>query len=279
MVKETINPYAIYVYSDASMDYDSNNTGGVGIRIVFPDSLNMEPITISIGKYHGANIERLELEGTIQGMNEVLSLFNNEGDKLKNVQTIIFKTDRLSLNDNDKTNSFRIRDWRKNKWCNHEGKPIKNSDLLDKLDKTRKKIIDNTYCKVEIRYVRSKFNKVADKLAASAKKKAIANKNIALNGIKLGKRKHDNIEVDYKLLEENIDYIVHVYKKVPVQNQWEISVEFHEGRFLGQTLKIYSDFETESLLHRHHIYKIRIQNICTYHVNICNAIEEVCYDI
>ena len=124
----SINPYAIYVYCDGAMQYDSKSTGGVGFEIVFPESVELENIQKSFGRYEGANIERLELEGILQGMNGVLDVFQQEREKFRNVQTIIFITDRLSLADSNKTNPYRIRDWRKNKWRNHEGKAIKNID-------------------------------------------------------------------------------------------------------------------------------------------------------
>ena len=229
------NPYALYVFCDGSMDYNARNTGGVGLEIVFPDSIDLENIKKSFGRYEGANIERLELEAILQGMNEVIELFDNNQDILANIKAIIVITDRFGLNDDDKTSQYRIREWRKNGWHNFEGKAIKNSDLLDKIDKTRKKLIDKTFCSLEINYGRRKFNKTADKLAKEGKKQPTLERNIALNGIKIGKRKFDDIGVDYRNLVKKQEYIVHVYKKEPVLDQWEISVEICEGKLFGKT--------------------------------------------
>ena len=270
-----INPYAIYVHCDGAMQYDSKNSGGVGVRIVFPDFVELDDVKKSLGRYEGANIERLELEAILQGMYEILDIFQLEKAKLKNVNTIIFITDRYGLNDSDKTSPFRIRDWRKNKWHNHEGKAIKNSDLLDKIDKTRKKINDQTYCTVKINYARRKFNKKADKLAKAGKKQAITNSTIAQKGLKIGKRKFDDIEVEYSLLEKKSKYHVRVYKKEPVRDQWEISVEFCSGTFTGKKLKIYTDAEIEMKLQRHHEYEIRIKKIYSHHVSIFKTIKEI----
>ena len=134
-----INPYALYVYCDGAMDYDARSTGGIGFEIAFPDFVDLENIEKFDGRYVGANIERLELKAILQGMNEVLKSFEDNKDKLRDIQTIIVITDRLSLNDENRTNPYTIREWRKNKWYSHEGKAIKNSDLLEKIDKTRKK--------------------------------------------------------------------------------------------------------------------------------------------
>lgn len=167
------NPYALYVFCDGSMDYDSKNTGGIGLEIKFPDFVDLESITSSVGKYEGANIERLELEAILQGMNEVVKLFENEKGKLRNVNQIIFITDRIGLTDTERTSPYRISEWRRNRWHNHEGKAIKNSDLLNKIDKTRKKITLKTRCSLQIKYGRRKFNKTADKLAQKGKNKRL----------------------------------------------------------------------------------------------------------
>ena len=275
MNKLSINPYALYVFCDGSMKYDSRNTGGVGLEIAFPDFINLKNIQKSVGRYEGANIERLELEAILQGMNEIIHLFKNEKEKLKNINTIIFITDRSSLNDSEKTSPYRIREWRKNKWHNYEGKPIKNSDLLDRIVKNRKKIIDQTFCSLHINYARRKFNKAADKLAKKGKERPIVKSNIALKGIKIGKRKFNDIELDYNLLEKKNEYHVHVFKKEPVQNQWEISVEICEGKFLGKKFNIYVGSDIEIKLHRHHEYKIRIKEIFTHHVTIYKGLKEV----
>jgi len=271
----TFNPYALYVCCDGAMDYDSKNTGGVGFEIIFPDSVGLESIKYSLGKYEGANIERLELEAILQGMKELIKLFKKYNDKLRVIRNIIFTTDRSGLE--DKTNPYRIREWRKNNWHNHEGKAIKNSDLLDKIDKVRKKIADSTFCSIEIKYRRRKFNKTADKLAKDGKDQPIVKTSISLKGRKIGRRKYDGIEVDYKFLEEEKEYFVHVFKKEPVLEQWEIWVEICEGDYLGRKLKIYTEASSEidSKLHRLHKYKIRTKKVYAHHVTIYETIEEI----
>ena len=120
------------------MNYDSKNTGGIGFEVIFPDSVGLENIKESQGRYEGANIERLEIEALISGMEYIINIYKKNEEILSNINTIIFVTDRFRLNDKEGTSPFKIQEWRKNKWCNHEGKEIKNHDLLDKLDKKEK---------------------------------------------------------------------------------------------------------------------------------------------
>lgn len=271
----SIDPYAIYVFCDAAMDYNSKNTGGVGVEIRFPDFVDSESIKISIGRYEGANIERLELEAIIQGMNELTDLFQSQKKKLNNVGRIMFITDRAGLDDKEKTSPYRIKEWRSLNWQNYEGKAIKNKNLLDRLDKTRQKLHRLTHCYIGIQYARRKYTKEADKLAKEGKKAGLVKNDIALKGAKIGKRKYDGIDVDYKLMEEKSEYLIHVYKKESVQDQWEISVEICEGGFIGRKVKIYADSEIERRLHRHHVYKVKIRSVGTHHVTIYKTIKEV----
>jgi ribonuclease HI len=271
----TYNPHAIYVHCDGAMDYDSKCTGGVGYKIEFPDFVDLESIQESIGRYHGANIERVELEAIIQGMEEILRICKNNKEKLRNVKQVIFVTDRFALQDSDRTNPYKVKEWRSNKWHNHEGKPIKNSDLLDKLDKTRKKICESLYCRVEIIFKPRKFNKAVDKLAKKGKSYPIINETIAVKSTKTSKRLFDGNLIDYKLLKDKEEYSIHIYRKEPVLEQWEIFAEIIEGNFSGRKMKIYVDNLIAAKLQRQHKYKVRLKTIYRYHCTIFRTIIEI----
>lgn len=264
----TFNPHAIYINCDGAMDYDSKNTGGVGYVITFPDFIELDTISESVGRYIGANIERLELEAIIKSMEEILRLSKKYNKELRKAGHIIITTDRFALQDQERTNPYRIRDWRKNDWHNHEGKPIKNSDLLDKLDKNRKKIYDSLYCRVSIEYQRRKKNKTADKLAKAGKKLAINKNSIAIKGAKPAKRLFNGVSINYNQLKEKQDLVIHIYRKEPVREQWEVFAEVCKDDFLGKKVKIYGDDILAAKLHRQHIYKVKIKQVCKFHILI-----------
>ena len=270
-----INPYAIYVKCDASMDYRSKSPAGIGVRIEFPDFVDLDPVEISSGRYENANIERLELSAILSGMDEVIALFKTHREKFRNVTSIIILTDRLGLIDDDKTSPFKIRSWKHDKWHNYEGKEIKNHDLLDKIDKTRNKLRRITSCSLRIEYIRRKYNRRADKLAKKAKTSPTISQRFALKGNKIGKRKYNGATIKYNLLEERNEYHIHVFKKEPIINQWQISVELCEGSFVGRKFDIYGDSVIERRLHRQNEYKIRIKSIFTHHVTIYKTIRKL----
>ena len=269
-----MNPYALYIKCDGSMNYDSKNTGGIGFEIIFPESVELENIREKHGRYEGANIERIELEALISGIEFTLNIYDKYIDKLSSINTIIFVTDRFALNDKDRTSPFKIQEWRKNKWRNHEGKEIKNYDLLDKLDKKRKKLSQVARSKVFIEYKPRKQNKVADKLAKSGKQYSISDNSIEIKGLKVGKRKFDGNEVLYKTLKEKEEIHIHIFLKTPLIKQWEISAEICESINIGKKLKIYSDDKLAAKLQRRHEYIVKIKKVFSHHIEIFCTIRE-----
>ncbi len=269
------NPYAIYVYCDGAMDYDKHNTGGVGYCISFPDQIAIEPIPITKGIYVGGNIERLELEALIQSMKETLDVLKIYKAEIITVSQVIFVTDRYGLREEDKTSAYRIKDWRRNGWKNFEGKPIKNHKLLDELDKVRMKLTKEAKVKVNIEYRPRKQNKIADRLAKAGKEEGTLNSKLWSKGDKIGKRKFDDVEINYKKLIVGNSYHIHVFKKEPVQDKWEVWVEICDGTDKGKKLKIYCNDTQAAILKRRNEFIVILKNSFRYHILIEDKIEPV----
>ncbi|MCX6233763.1 MAG: hypothetical protein NT175_03445 [Bacteroidetes bacterium] len=270
-----LNPHAVYVNCDGAMDYNSENSGGVGFVITFPDSIPLEPIPISIGRYTGGNIERLELEALIQAMKKTIDVFSEYRVLLRNIKQIIFITDRFGLSESEKTSPNKIKNWRSNKWKNYEGKPIKNHKLLDELDKTRKKLSDKTYARVNIEFRPRKQNKIADKLAKSGKKEGIKTDRLSKKGEKIGKRKYDGNEINYTKLHEKKELHIHIFRKDPVQDEWEVWVEICNESNKGNKLKIYADDKLAAKLQRRNEYSVRIKSVFNHHIHIYRTIKKL----
>jgi ribonuclease HI len=269
------NPYAIYVNCDGAMDYSSKNPGGVGFLITFPDSVNLEPISFSKGVYTGGNIERLEIEALIQAMKETIDVLEANRYLLRNINHVIFITDRYGLRENDKTSPFKIKEWRRNQWKNHEGKPIKNHKLLDQLDKIRKKLSDQFHVRVNIEFRPRKQNKGADKLAKAGKKEGLVNDRLAKKGEKIGKRKFDGAEIKYVKISPKEELHIRVFRKDPVQDEWEVWVELCEGPNIGEKLKIYTDNELAAKLKRMNEYSVKVKTVFTHHIHIYRTLKAI----
>jgi len=264
----------MYIFCDGAMDYDSKNSGGVGYLITFPDSVGLEPIPISIGTYRGGNIERLEIEALIQAMKEVLDIFKKRGRQLSSINQITFVTDRFGLCDSEKTNAYKIQKWRSQNWKNFEGKPIKNHKLLDELDKTRKKLSVYARSRINIEFRPRKQNRIADKLAKKGKSEGIQINKLAKPGEKIGKRKFDGAEIKYSKLVKDAKLHINVFRKDPVQKEWEVWVEICDGILKESKLKIYTDDILAAKLKRGNEFIIRIKDILINHIIIYRTLKK-----
>ena len=269
------NPHALYVNCDGAMDYSSKNPGGIGIVIRFPEALRLENITESVGTYQGVNIERIEMEALVQAISRVIQLFESSKLDLRNINQIIFITDRFGLSDLERTSPYKIKQWRQQGWYNHEGKPIKNHTLLDKLDKLRKKLTVVAKARVNIEYRSRKKNRIADKLAKTGKSNNPFISTLMKKSEKIGKRKFDDGEMIYGSFKEKQEVHINVFRKEPVQNEWEVWVEICDGEFYGRKFRIYTDNELAGKLQRGNQYIIKLKEIHRFHAVAYKTIKKV----
>ncbi len=268
------NPHAIQIHCDGAMDYDTKQTGGNGFIIEFPDSFELEPIAHFI-RNDGQGINRLELISLIEAMTELLVFGKKNPLILKKASGVELYTDRFNATDNKFTNRYRIKDWRRNGWMNYENKPIKDRDLLDKIDKTRVKLEQTVGGSVSINYVPEKRNKVADKLSKFGKKTDVrGRKLIEKKQRRVIKRLYDGPEVNYSQLDIN-DIKVRVYAWEPVGDQFEICFEVCSGDFEGKTIKAYVNAQQKSELQRGHKYILKISKVFKHHIEINVSIKEI----
>jgi ribonuclease HI len=269
------NPHAMYVHCDGAMDYGAQAFGGVGIFVRFPDAVEMEDITISIGRYTGANIERMEIEALTQAMLEIRKLFQEHWYALQNIRHIIFVTDRFALADTERMSPYLIREWRSMGWKNHEGKPIKNHEYIDKLDKLRTKLNKELCARIQIEYKPRKQNKTADKLAKKGKVEGLVIHTLEKKSEKIGRRKFNGGELPYKAYKPEQELRINIFRKDPVQDQWEIWAEICTGLHQGMKLKIYADDEAAAELQRGNEYIVRLKNVYRYYLRVYDKIQKV----
>lgn len=262
---------AIKVYCDGAMDYDKNNTGGLGFRIDFPEEYELESIVTFLNN-DGFGIHQQEMISILESMDYIIKYFNNNSLRRCSFGVSIF-TDRYSVP--ELLNPFRIFNYRKNKWKNDEEKPIKDSHLIDRIDKTRNKLSQLVGGRVEVFYKPRTQNKISDKLAKQGKKSNIKSRKIVLKKNKrITKRLFNGREVNYNILKIDKPINVRVYSWEPVNDMFEITAEFFKSDFVGSKIKIYVKKEQKDELHRSHFYRLNIEKINRHHILI-NKIEEI----
>lgn len=263
------NPHAIVVHCDGAMDYDRTQTGGNGFHIDFPELIDHVEVSRSI-RNDGQGIHRLEIISVIEAMKELLSLEKKDKVHLRNASGVEIYTDRLSVV--EMQDPYKLQAYRSNGWKNHELKPIKDKDLWDELDKTRRKLASQVGGRVEINYKREKQNKVADKLSKLGKK-SIQSRRVKRKVKNVAPRIFDGPDIDYSLLSQGDVLDVHVYAWEPVQKEVEISSEVLNGEHTGKILTLYVDYDQKSLLHRRHKYQIVIDKVLKHHIRIHSSKE------
>lgn len=268
-------PDAINIYTDGAMDYDTRQTGGTGFVICFPELSEINDIKESFRR-DNQGIHRLEMIAILEGMQELLLWIKKNGIPPMRTSRIVIHTDRMSLTDNELLNPYKIAGWKKNGWKNHEGKPIKDDDLLDQIQKIRIKLGNEAKAKIEVRYIRRKRNKQADKLSKKGKTEGSKNKKIIREPYsKIAKRIYDGPEVDYQSLKIDDEFLIRVYKKNSVQNEYEVLAEFEGGSHHGKKISIYISPEQEKEIHRHHFYNVRIEKVQAHHIRVLPKWDEV----
>jgi ribonuclease HI len=269
------NPHALYVNCDGAMNYGRGNPGGVGYIIRFPEALGIPEINESLGTYMHANIERIEMEALIQAMTHVVKIFESGPYDLRNIQQIIFVTDRFGLSDSKKTSPYLVQSWRSNGWYNHENKPIKNHELINKLDKLRKKLSGIAKARIQIEFKSRKQNKGADKLAKAAKTGNPLINSLMKKSEKIGRRLFNGDEMKYKSLSVKQEIHINIFRKDPVQNEWEVWAEICSGDFHGRKFKIYVDDLLAEKLQRGNQYIITLKEVHRFHVTPYKKIKKV----
>jgi ribonuclease HI len=268
------NPYAINVHCDGAMDYDSKQTGGNGFIIEFPESINADPIAKSL-RNDGQGIHRLEMISILEAIEELLSFAKNNPGVLRKAGGVDIYTDRFHVTDDELLNPYRIQGWRREGWKTYEGKSVKDKDLLDSIDKARKKLSQEIGGRVEIKYKRRKKNKTADKLSKVGKMSVFGGRRILQKKNRnVARRKFDAPEINYELANPGDYFLVRVYAWERVQDEFEVCVEIINGPHTGKVMKIYINGSKKADVHRQHYYEIEVGEVYTHHIR-ANSFKEV----
>ncbi len=267
------NENSIVVFTDGALDRDTTQTGGTGFVIKFPDLIGIPDIKQSFRR-DGQGIHRLEIVAILEALVLLNRWLKNNSEHIKSISGVVINTDRFSLT--ELLNPWRVSAWRRNGWQNHEGKPIKDKDLLDKIDKSRKKLSKRIYGRVELVYLRRKFNKEADKLSKLGKRGAEKSRIIlGEKGSKIAKRLFDGDEIKYSNLKVGEFLDIRVYMKDPVQKEFEVLGEIFEGEHFSKKIRIYVSFMEELDLHRQHYYRFTIKEVHKHHIRVMPGFEKI----
>ena len=265
------DPHAIMVHCDGAMTLKPQQVGGGGFVIDFPDEYEIDAVSVYF-RMDNQGINRIEMASILESIIKLQQLFKQHN--LRNINRILIYTDRFNATDEEDLNPYKIAEYRRNKWKNFEGKEIKNKDILDKIDKERKKLSKIAGSSVEIKYKREKNNKKADKLSRLGRDSQVRGKKILdVKKLNVTRRKFNGKEIEYSLLKEGDILKVHVYAHQVLDKQCELLAEIVDGEHLGFKFKIYVSLEEKQNIHRTYSYQIQINNVFRYHITVTDFIE------
>jgi len=206
---------ALNIYTDGS-SYSKPRRGGIGIRFVFPESMNKEELDFDLDGYKGATNNQMELKACIEALRKV-----SNSSELHQVSRIIIHTDSLYVVDNFKR---AIYNWSKNKWEKSTGAPVLNADLWKELIKN----VRTVRKRVEIEWVKghsaNEHNKIVDKLAKASAK----NPTKRLTGLVDVRRKHSNKSVkigSVNMRGQKISIRIITSEYLRIQQTWKYKYE------------------------------------------------------
>jgi ribonuclease HI len=115
------DPHALKLYVDGNSYKNPGGAGGYACIARYPDASGLpdESLMFSVG-YFESSINRMELAACIHAFEWIA-----EQGRALGVQRAQLFTDSKYVYDHHK----RPETWRKQRWCNRDGRPIENADL------------------------------------------------------------------------------------------------------------------------------------------------------
>lgn len=159
-----IDEYALNVFTDGSSNPKKQRAAGIGVCIVWVNKAGDEEFEeISSLGWLNATIDEMEIEACIVGLKEARRFLKFKDQ----FQRILIFSDSQYVVDN----YFRaIHIWPKKRWIGSDGMPVENIDLWKRL----RREVNKCPIKVNIEWVKghkkSKYNRVAHRLATQSAK-------------------------------------------------------------------------------------------------------------
>ena len=253
------------------MDGNSyKNPGGAGGFACigrYPEDSNRPDEEIFSEGFHESSINRMELSACIRALEWIAEQKHTLG-----VQRVQLITDSLYVYNNHKNPTI----WRRQRWCNHLGKPIENSDLWRRYLSALTKV----HFRVDVLWMKGKKSpilKMVDR-AAKAAGKAPSQVDRGFRGGKVGKSKTGGEKSSSSLFPASGQIAtIHIYRSQMIRKEHhKVSFDVFDparGRFT-QKSRAYVSKTLIGDLHRHHCYRVRFNAEPEYPI-IVEVLEEM----
>ncbi len=239
-----MNPHAYNLYSDGN-NYRKTDYGGFAVALEYPSANWKEPEIICGKGYISTTNNRMELRAVIEAMKWI-----ERNQKRLKYPTFDIHSDSAYIVDNQ----FICAEWRKNKWRNHNGKPILNHCLWREYLNQRTKVV------VNILKIKGKSTDLANLVDKAAKRfgQSPTTKDLGHVSGKFAKSQSPNGRTEIFPADGNTYTVRHFMDKLVIKGEYEIRFDLYsveDEEYVGK-YKAYISSDMVDELHRGHHYDL-----------------------
>lgn len=252
----TFDPHAVKVYVDGSCTKNPGGSGGFAAWIEFPFDWDRPDEPLESPGYFETNSIRMEIRAAIFA----LEWIRDDGAKLGIARFQII-TDSKHVFENYN----RASQWASNGWLNRHERPIENKDLWKLMMSIRRGL----RVRVDVHWTKGKRSPILKAVDRSAKSSAAAptRPDRGYRPGKVGRSKHNEGRAAKMFPAAGQEIVIRVYQTMAIRrNVQKVKFQTYSGdrKDFFEKYMAYAGFEIGNSLHRHHIYRVRLNRAPQY---------------
>jgi ribonuclease HI len=262
------DPHALKLYVDGNSYKNPGGAGGYACVARYPEASGRpdDSLTFSVG-YLESSINRMELAACIQAFEWIAEQGRNLG-----VQRVQLITDSKYVSEHHK----RPTTWRKQKWCNREGRPIGNADLWKRYIAVSSKVS----VRVDLHWVKGKGTSILKTVDRAAKEAGKLPSEID-RGFRSGKVGRSKVKGGSSSLyvASGQSVTIHIYRSQLIgktHHRVFFDVFDPKNGVFTHKCRAYVPAALIGDLHRHHCYFVRFNEEPGYPVIVQIVTESPC---
>jgi ribonuclease HI len=249
---------ALKLYIDGSCQKNPGGAGGFAARVEFPLDWNRPDLLLDQRGYFETNNNRMELEACIFAHRWVLE--DGLGLGAAHFQVV---TDSKYVYEN----YARSVGWSKNGWRNSHGRPLDNTDQWKALLRIRRKI--GYRVRVEMKLIQGKSTPITKAVDRDAKGAALVplRTDRGFRAGKVGRSRNNTGKAAKMFAATGGELVIRVYGTKSVRrDEQKIKFQTYSGEKCDffEKYQAYAHASVGNALHRHHIYRVRMNDIPQY---------------
>jgi len=258
---------ALKIYIDGSCLKNPGGSGGFAARLEYPFDWGQPDERLDYCGYFETNNNRMELRACLFAHEWIL----DQGEEL-GVQHIQIVTDSKYVYENYN----RSIGWSRNGWRNFHERPVENPDLWKDLLRARRKL--GFRLRVEVKLIAGKSTPITKAVDRDAKTASTLPSRVdrGFQSGKIGRSKNNSGKAAKMYPAAGEELVIHIYQTFVRGNVQKIKFQTfsEEKRDFFDKYVAYAKHTIGNALHRHHVYRVQMNNVSQY-PQILEILEEI----